>query len=51
MNRIDLILQTLERVAVSGRDNLSRLLGCIQELEKMKEESNHDHHDGHGAEL
>ena len=39
MDRLTLILQTLNRVEVSGRDNLSRMLGCIQELEKMRDEA------------
>lgn len=39
MDRLTLILQTLNRVEVSGRDNLSRMLGCIQELEKMRAET------------
>lgn len=42
---LTLILNTLNRIEVSGRDNLTRLLGCIRELEKMKEARQHDAHD------
>ena len=34
---IDKIIYTLNLVEVHGADNMSRLLGCIQELQKMKE--------------
>lgn len=29
------IYNTLGRIEVHGRDNLARLLGCMQELEKL----------------
>ena len=37
-DRIDAVIVTLGKVEVHGKDNLSRLLGCIQELEKMMNE-------------
>ena len=33
--RLRLVLSTLEDVKVSGRDNLDRMLGSIQELERI----------------
>ena len=42
---LTLILNTLNRIEVSGRDNLTRLLGCIREIEKAKEANRHDDHD------
>ena len=37
-DRIAAVIVTLGKVEVHGKDNLSRLLGCIQELEKMMNE-------------
>lgn len=34
-DRIAAVLVTLGKIEVHGRDNLSRLLGCMQELEKL----------------
>ena len=48
MNTLELIINTLNRIEVCGRDNLSRLLGCIQELEKLKEDMAHDRDDQQG---
>lgn len=42
MDKLTLIITTLNRLEVRGRENLTRLLGCIQELEKMKEACAHD---------
>lgn len=42
MDKLTLILNTLGRIEVRGRENLLRLLGCMQELEKMKEAQSHD---------
>lgn len=36
MDQLTLILNTLNRVSVSGRENLTRLLGCIQALERLQ---------------
>lgn len=36
--RIAAVIVTLGKVEVHGKDNLTRLLGCIQELEKMMNE-------------
>lgn len=43
MDQLTLILNTLNRLEVRGSENLTRLLGCIQALEKMKE--GHDNGD------
>lgn len=45
MDRLDLLINTLNRIEVCGKENMYRLLGCIEELQKMKEEMAHDHHD------
>lgn len=45
MDTLTLILTTLNRLEVRGRENLSRLLGCIQAIEKLKEEASHDRDD------
>ncbi|MGN1369940.1 MAG: hypothetical protein ACI4WX_13805 [Aristaeellaceae bacterium] len=37
-DRITAVIVTLNKVEVHGKDNLSMLLGCIQELEKMMNE-------------
>lgn len=37
-DRIAAVIVTLGKVEVHGKDNLSRLLGCIQELEKLMQE-------------
>lgn len=37
-DRIAAVIVTLGKVEVHGKDNLSRILGCIQELEKMMNE-------------
>ena len=42
MDRLSLIINTLCHVQVAGKDNLSRMLGCIQELEKIREEQAHE---------
>ena len=34
---LTLLLNTLNRIEVCGAENLTRLLGCIQTLERMKE--------------
>ena len=36
--RIAAVIVTLGKIEVHGKDNLSRLLGCIQELEKLMQE-------------
>ena len=36
--RIAAVIVTLGKLEVHGKDNLSRLLGCMQELEKMMNE-------------
>lgn len=42
-DRIAAVIVTLGKIEVHGRDNLTRLLGCIQELEKiMNEEAAQD---------
>lgn len=51
MDRLTLIIHTLSRVEVCGKENLSRLLGCIQELEKMKEDTHHDRDHGQRPDL
>ena len=33
--RLRMVLSTLDGVTVSGRDNLDRLLGSIQEIERI----------------
>lgn len=45
VNRLDLLLRTLNRIEVCGKENMYRLLGCIEELEKMKGEMSRDDHD------
>ena len=37
-DRIAAVIVTLGKVEVHGKDNLSRLLGCMQELEKLMQE-------------
>ena len=37
-DRIAAVIVTLGKIEVHGKDNLTRLLGCIQELEKMMNE-------------
>ena len=34
---LEKIIFTLNMIDVHGADNLSRLLGCIQELQKLKD--------------
>ena len=42
-DRIAAVIVTLGKIEVHGKDNLSRILGCIQELEKiMNEEETQD---------
>ena len=42
-DRIAAVIVTLGKIEVHGKDNLTRLLGCIQELEKiMNEEETQD---------
>ena len=36
--RIAAVIVTLGKIEVHGKDNLSRLLGCMQELEKLMNE-------------
>ena len=36
--RITAVIVTLGKIEVHGKDNLSRLLGCMQELEKLMNE-------------
>ena len=36
--RIAAVIVTLGKIEVHGKDNLSRLLGCIQELGKLMQE-------------
>ena len=36
--RIAAVIVTLGKIEVHGKDSLSRLLGCMQELEKMMNE-------------
>ena len=36
--RIAAVIVTLGKIEVHGKDNMSRLLGCIQELEKLMNE-------------
>ena len=36
--RLAAVIVTLGKIEVHGKDNLTRLLGCIQELEKMMNE-------------
>lgn len=38
MDRINLIIHTLGLIEVRGKDNLNRLLGCIQELERLRDQ-------------
>lgn len=50
IKRMNLVITTLNRIAVSGSDNMNRLLGCIQELEKLRKEiEKHDDHDEPGS--
>lgn len=35
ISRMQLVIATLNKVEVSGKNNLSLLLGCINELETM----------------
>ena len=37
-DRIAAVIVTLGKIEVHGKDNLSRLLACIQELEKLLNE-------------
>ena len=37
-DRIAAVIVTLNKIEVHGRDNLTRLLGCIQELDKLMNE-------------
>ena len=39
MDKLEKIIYTLGLVEVHGVDNMSRLLGCIQELSKIQAES------------
>ena len=39
MEKLEKIIYTLGLVEVHGIDNMSRLLGCIQELSKIQSES------------
>ena len=39
MSSLDKIVYTLGLIEVHGADNMSRLLGCIQELRKIQAES------------
>lgn len=41
-DRIAAVIVTLGKIEVHGKDNLSRLLGCMQELEKMMNEEAKD---------
>ena len=40
-NDIELVLKTLNRLEVRGKDNLDMLLGCILTLEKLIKEDDH----------
>ena len=37
MDQLTLILNTLNRLEVRGSENLTRLLGCIQALERLRD--------------
>lgn len=37
--RLYLIKKTLNQISVSGEENLSRLLGCIQEITELLKEA------------
>lgn len=37
MDTITAVICTLNQIEVHGKDNLNRLLACIQELEKLRE--------------
>lgn len=43
MDTLTLILNTLCRIDVRGKENLARLLGCIRELEKLRDEKEDCH--------
>lgn len=38
MDKINLIIQTLGLIEVHGKENLNRLLACIQELERLRDQ-------------
>lgn len=38
MDKINLIIRTLGLIEVRGKDNLNMLLGCIQELERLRDQ-------------
>ena len=39
---LNALLATLNQIEVKGKQNLDRLLACIQTLERMKEEAEND---------
>lgn len=38
MDKINAIIHTLGLIEVHGKDNLNRLLACIQELERLRDQ-------------
>lgn len=38
MDTITAVICTLNQIEVHGKDNLNRLLACIQELEKLRDQ-------------
>jgi len=52
MDYLRLIIKTLNQIEVKGADNMDRMLGCIQGLERLDKEldkkegaEKNDHHD------
>lgn len=39
---IQIVINTLDSVEVRGKDNMSKLLGCIQALEKIIEQARNE---------
>lgn len=48
INRMQLVIATLNKVEVSGKNNLSLLLGCINELENMLKSETEKPQEGKG---
>ena len=48
MDFLRIIIKSLNQIEVKGADNMDRLLGCIQGLERLDKEmeaGKNDHHD------
>lgn len=45
-NIINAVMHTLDSIAVCGRDNLDKMLGCMRALQSLVEENNGRQNDG-----